>query len=308
LKVLVVDDDPTSRLIIATTVKTVGHASRIVADGEAALHEFKSWHPDTVISDRIMPGMNGTELCAAIREMSVGYTYFIMLTSQGTLQEVHEGMAAGADDYLVKPIDTDDLSARLMAATRVSQLHHDLGRQRIALDASNRELASIARRDPLTGLRNRRALDEDLELLEGRVRRYGHRYCVALIDVDHFKVLNDSLGHQAGDRILQSIAAVLSNETRGGDALYRFGGDEFLCVFPEQSLATGTTAVERMRSGLDLLDTSSFGEIDGKITMSVGMAMIDVDGAATALEVLKEADEALYQAKSLGRNRVVIKD
>ena len=180
-----------------------------------------------------------------------GYTYFIMVTSQGGLDEILEGMGAGADDYLIKPLDSDDLQARLIAAARVTSLHRQLGEQRTELEGLNNELTAIARRDPLTGLRNRRALEEDLDLLEARVTRYGHRYCMALLDVDHFKSYNDTYGHQAGDRILQTVAAQLKDQARKGDALYRYGGEEFLCIFPEQSLTTGALAAERMRAGLN---------------------------------------------------------
>ena len=162
----------------------------------------------------------------------------------------------------------------------------------------------MARRDPLTGLGNRRALDEDLDLLEARVSRYGHRYCMALLDVDHFKSYNDTYGHQAGDQILQTVAAQLEAQARGGDALYRYGGEEFLCIFPEQSLANGFMAVERMRIGLQRLAIPHAETPLGVLTISGGLAMLDPGHSRAASEVLKEADEVLYRAKQLGRNRV----
>jgi diguanylate cyclase (GGDEF)-like protein len=169
------------------------------------------------------------------------------------LDEILEGMTAGADDYLVKPLDPDDLQARLIAAARVTCLHRQLAQQRTELQSLNQELTAIARRDPLTGLGNRRALQEDLELLEARVTRYGHRYCMALFDVDHFKAYNDAYGHQAGDEVLHAVAAQLKDKARSGDAIYRYGGEEYLCIFPEQSLATGIHAVQRMRIGVERL-------------------------------------------------------
>ena len=227
-----------------------------------------------------------------------------MVTNQRGADEIIEGMNSGADDYLLKPLDADDLRARLVAAARLTSLHQRLATQQAELEHLNHELAAVARSDPLTGLGNRRALEEDLELLEARVVRYGGRYCMALLDVDHFKSYNDTYGHQAGDRVLEIVAAQLRAQARGGDSLYRYGGEEFLCIFPEQSLTTGTIAVERMRSGIERLAIPHVENPAGVLTISAGMAILDPEHATSAVEVLKEADEALYRAKQLGRNRV----
>ncbi len=168
----------------------------------------------------------------------------------------------------------------------------------------NHELTAIALRDPLTGLSNRRALEEDLDLLEARVVRYGHRYCLALLDVDHFKAYNDTYGHQAGDKVLQTVGAQLKDQARGGDAVYRYGGEEFLCIFPEQSMDAAGGAAERMRSGMESLAVQHADSPYGVLTLSAGVAMLDPNKPRTVREVLKEADEALYRAKQLGRNRV----
>ncbi len=305
MKILVADDDATSRLILQVALRSLGHECHAVSDGAQAWDAFRIHRPDVVISDWMMPGLTGLELCRNVRAHAPGsYTYFIMVTGQGGLDEILTGMGAGADDYLLKPLDPDDLHARLIAAARVTSLHRQLAHQRTELERLNDELAAIARMDPLTGLRNRRALDEDLDLLEARVTRYGHSYCMALLDVDHFKSYNDTYGHQAGDRILQTVATQLKQQARGGDAIYRYGGEEFLCIFPEQSLATGTLAVQRMRIGLERLAIAHADNPVGVLTISAGMAMLDPGYARSASEVLKEADEALYRAKQLGRNRV----
>jgi diguanylate cyclase (GGDEF)-like protein len=305
VKILVADDDPTSRLIIEMALRSLGHVCHTVSDGAKAWDAFRWGRPDVVISDWMMPGLTGLQLCRNIRGYAPGaYTYFIMVTSQGGLAEILAGMNAGADDYLVKPLDSDDLEARLVSAQRVTAVHRQLAEQRSELERLNHELTAIARRDPLTGLGNRRALQEDLELLEARVSRYGHRYCMALIDVDRFKSYNDTYGHQAGDDVLRAVAAELRSQARGGDALYRYGGEEFLCIFPEQSLATGTVAVERMRSGVERLGMPHEETTRGVLTISAGLAMLDSGNARSTNEVLKQADEALYRAKQLGRNRV----
>jgi diguanylate cyclase (GGDEF)-like protein len=305
VKILVADDDPTSRLIVETAVRSLGHQCQSVGDGVQAWDAFRSNDPDVVISDWMMPGQSGLQLCRNIRDhTSGGYTYFIMVTGNGERDQAVEGMRAGADDYLVKPLNPDDLHSRLISAARVTSLHRKQADQRTELRALNVELAAIARRDPLTGLRNRRALQEDLEVLEARVIRYGHRYCMAVLDVDHFKAYNDTHGHQAGDRILEVVANELSAQSRSGDALYRYGGEEFLCIFPEQSLATGTQAVQRMRIGIERLAVPHPDSSFKVLTVSAGLAMLERGETRSASQVLEEADAALYRAKQLGRNRV----
>jgi len=305
MRVLVADDDSTSRLVAQAAVRSRGHDCESVSDGVAAWDAFQSSPPDVVLTDLMMPGLTGLTLCRNIRaHPSGGSTYVILVTSQGALTQILQGMAAGADDYLIKPLDPDMLQARLIAAGRVAALHGQLARQRIELEAVNETLKDIARRDPLTGLRNRRALEEDLVLLEARVARNNDRYCMALLDVDHFKAYNDAYGHPAGDKILQAVGAQLNAQIRGGDALYRYGGEEFLCIFPEQTLASGTVAVERMRAGVHALGLPHAGNVPGVLTVSAGMAILDAAGHHSAEDVLMEADEALYRAKERGRNRV----
>jgi two-component system cell cycle response regulator len=305
MRILVADDDPTSRLIVQTALRSLGHECHTVTDGTIAWAAFQTKEPDVVVSDSMMPGLTGLQLCRLIRERPTAhYVYFIMVSGQGLRDEILEGMTAGVDDYLVKPLDLDDLQARLIAAARVTGVHRQLARQRSELEGLNLELTAIARRDPLTGLGNRRALQEDLELLEARVMRYGHRYCMALLDVDYFKSYNDGYGHPAGDEILQIVAAQLGAIARSGDALYRYGGEEFLCIFPEQSMDSGTRAVERMRAAVEGLGIEHTDSPSGLLTISGGLAMMDAAETRSASAVLKEADEALYRAKQLGRNRV----
>jgi two-component system chemotaxis response regulator CheY len=305
VKFLVADDDATSRLITQVALRSLGHECRTVSDGAQAWEAFRADRPDVVISDWMMPGLTGLQLCRDIRaDVSGHYVYFIMVSRQGGADEIVRGMDAGADNYLVKPLDHVDLKARLIAAERVTSLHNQLAEQRAELESLNGELASLARRDPLTGLGNRRAMDEDLGLLEARVSRYGHSYCVVLLDVDHFKSYNDSYGHQAGDEALQAIATQLAGGARSGDSVYRYGGEEFLCIFPEQSLAGATHAVERMRTGVSDLRITHSGSPQGMLTVSAGIAFLDTIKGGSVNDVVRAADEALYRAKELGRNRV----
>jgi diguanylate cyclase (GGDEF)-like protein len=305
VRILVADDDASSRLIVKSALRNLGHECHTVSDGEQAWRAFQSQLPDVVISDLMMPGLTGPDLCRKIREHDASrYVYFIIMSGHRLLSEILEGMTAGADDYLLKPLNPDDLQVRLIAATRLIALHVQLAHNRVALDELHHGLNAISRRDQLTRLGNRRALEEDLEFLEARVTRYRHRYCIALVDIDRFKSYNDSFGHLAGDRILQAVALQLKAEARGGDAIYRYGGEEFLCIFPEQSIANGIQAVERMRNAVERLAVRQAGDSGEFLTISGGVAVMDAEHPRSASAVIKEADEALSRAKQLGRNRV----
>jgi diguanylate cyclase (GGDEF)-like protein len=299
VKILVVDDELVSRLVVQAAVERLGHRSVAASDGEEAWRHFDDDRPDVLITDLLMPGADGLELCRRVRASAeTGYTYIILATMLGDREDVVRGMEAGADDYLVKPVEPFDLQAKLIAAERVTALHAELGRYRA-------ELAKLARTDVLTQLANRRSLEEDLRMLDARSQRYGRPYCVAICDVDHFKTYNDTLGHQAGDEALRAVAAKLAAEVRASDGVYRYGGEEFVLVLPEQSLQTARAAVERVRAAVERLAIPHPGRgPGGVVTMSFGIAGFRPGQATTVEDLLKQADAALYEAKEAGRNRV----
>jgi diguanylate cyclase (GGDEF)-like protein len=305
VNILLADDDPVFRLIAQTALRELGHACEIATDGTHAWSIFKARRPDVVISDWSMPGLSGIQLVRNIRaHPGDAYTYIIMVTGHSATEQILEGMSAGADDYLIKPLDLDDLHTRLICASRVTALHAELSMVRVDLRQMNGELTTLAGKDALTGLGNRRALAEEMASLEARATRYGHRYCIALLDVDLFKPFNDLYGHQAGDRALQAVADQLATEVRTGDAVFRYGGEEFLCVFPEQSLANGVSAVSRMRLRIKALAIPHAANPSGVLTISGGVAMMDPGHITSPDAVLAAADEALYRAKDSGRDRV----
>lgn len=309
MNVLVVDDDISSLLVVQAMVRALGHICHTAVDGDDAWRAYGYHRPDVIISDWEMPGLSGSELCQAVRNQDLDrYTYIIVLSSHDSPEDTVKGMCAGADDYLVKPLHLADLRARLIAAERVTTLHSQLDIQRDALKSLNRELTTAASIDPLTCLGNRRSLDRELEVLAPRVKRYGHSYCMSLVDIDYFKSFNDNYGHPAGDQALSAVATQLRGQARTGDSLYRYGGDEFLCLFPEQSLERATVAVERMRRGVEGLGITHAENPCGVITFSAGVTLMDSDHLMRGSDVLKEADEALYRAKAQGRNRVESSD
>jgi diguanylate cyclase (GGDEF)-like protein len=290
MHVLIADDDPTTRTVVSACVEELGHRCTIAEDGDEAWRRFQAETPEVVITDWQMPGMDGTALSRAIRETtSTGYAYVIVLTGAADEAAARQTMEAGADDLLLKPLDPAQLERKLIAAGRVTALH--------------RRMHDDARHDALTGLGNRLRLAEDLEILRGRVERYGHVYCAAVFDLDNFKGYNDTRGHAAGDDALKSVAAVLAREIRTGDAVYRYGGEEFLVLLPEQTIETATFAAERLRAAVENLRIPHPG--GGVITVSAGVAGLD-DKVTSPDELFELADKALYRAKEGGRNRVEV--
>jgi two-component system cell cycle response regulator len=305
MKILIADDSPTPRLMLQRELEGLGHECIVACDGTEAWALFQGSGVDVVISDWMMPGMDGDELCRRVRaDTGAPYAYFILHTSLEDLKHVVQGMQAGADDYLTKPFQRDQLATRLIAADRITVLHRQLSYQQTELERLNQMLFEDSRHDRLTGLGNRRRLDEDLERLADLSRRYDHQLAVVLFDVDRFKQYNDTAGHAAGDEVLRSVAAALAEQCRGGDSAYRYGGEELLVAFPEQDLNNATIAAERMRATVEALGIPHPGLTPaGVVTISGGVACLGP--GETVASLLGRADAALYQAKRDGRNRIV---
>lgn len=304
MRVLIAEDDSVTREVLRRVLVRFGHECLETRNGTQAWEVFQSTHIDVVISDCMMPEMDGLELCRRVREHpGDSYPYFIFLTMLEDNHDLLSGMSAGADDYLTKPLKPEELRIRLIAASRVTALHSELADKRRQLEQLNQRLFEQSREDPLTSLGNRLKLREDLETLSARTARYDHGYGVILFDVDHFKRYNDTYGHLAGDNVLTAVAGEAGRTVRGVDALYRFGGEEFLAILPEQSAASAQYVAERLRQAIEELGICHEGEV---ITVSVGVTARLSGDVATVDDLLKQADEALYQAKATGRNRIMM--
>jgi diguanylate cyclase (GGDEF)-like protein len=310
MKVLVADDSAVPRLILEKNLTALGHEIAAAADGDEAWALYQSFAPDVILSDWLMPGLDGIELCRRIRSDPIDrYTYFVLLTSMTEVEHVITAMVAGADDFMVKPLERTALEATLIGARRVTELHEQLRDQRASLERLNSLLFDDARRDPLTLLGNRLRLSEDLAAAVARVERYGHSYCIALLDIDFFKRYNDRFGHPAGDLALRSVAQVLAGSVRAGDMVYRYGGEEFLILVPEQTLATAAVVLDRVRRAVeDLRLPHPDNPPTNAVTVSGGVAATDATSNLSVNDWLRRADQALYQAKATGRNRVVAFD
>ncbi len=293
MQILVVDDQKTVGLALCGTLGQLGHEPQLITSSVAALDLVQHGDWRMVITDWIMPDLDGIELCRKIRASRMqSYTYIIMLTSRTDRRERLQGLAAGADDFLTKPVDEEELVVRLAIAERI------LGVQ-AELEAKNARLEEMAKFDPLTGLANRRRLAEGIEaVLKGG--RVAAPLSVLAIDVDHFKSYNDEFGHQAGDEVLRMIAAALRANTRSSDLVARYGGEEFVVLLPGVDAGMAEKIAEALRAAIESQDWPH-----RPVTASVGIATASsCDQLADISGLLSAADAALYHSKNSGRNRV----
>jgi diguanylate cyclase (GGDEF)-like protein len=285
--VLVVDDDPDKRLLLQVALQMAGWEVRTADDGEAGLAAVDSYQPDLIITDVMMPRMDGYELVRRVRANPL--TRFIPIIIQTALrrdaQDERRGAEVGALGYIVDPTDIDLL----------------LARARTLLDFKNYldTCEEAAFTDHLTGLANRRRFERQLEREVGRTLRYNRHFCLLLLDIDHFKNVNDSHGHDAGDETLRLLAKTLQAETRGIDLAARIGGEEFAVILPETDLEGGADVAERLREAITRAEIP----LVGNITASFGVAEFPLC-AATGRELIALADAALYEAKRKGRDRI----
>jgi len=300
MRVLIADDDEIYRSLLCSTLPRWGYQVVAVSDGERALASLATeGAPALAILDWMMPGLSGPEVCKRVRA-SPGprYTYILLLTARSKMEEVVEGLEAGADDYLTKPFVASELRARLRTAARI------LGLQENLLE-SRRELEVLATHDPLTQLWNRRAILERLSREWARALREKKSMAVLLADVDRFKEVNDRFGHAVGDQALCEVARRLTAALRPYDLLGRFGGEEFLVAFSTDDPESVGRVAERLREAVAASPFSANG-LDIPFSVSIGMAVAPAHPAAGAEALILAADGALYRAKREGRNRVCI--
>jgi diguanylate cyclase (GGDEF)-like protein len=294
MKILIAEDQPPAALFLRRTLERMGHEVAVTADGAAAWDTLQRDHAPVLISDWVMPRMDGLELCRRVRERPGGpYTYVFLLTSKDRREERHEGLRAGADDFLTKPVDPDELAVRLGVAVRILAVHEALARQ-------NALLAELATVDELTGVKNRRRFREDLELFFAIACRREIPLSLVLLDVDHFKSFNDAFGHPAGDDVLRAVGRVLRENTRSQDVVSRYGGEEFAVLLPSTGPADAAAMAERLRARIEGQDWPL-----RAVTASLGVATTTPD-ATDPGALIEAADRALYDAKRSGRNRVAV--
>lgn len=294
MRILVAEDESVQRRLLESLLAGWGHEVVVATDGEQAWSVLRGEHPpDLAILDWVMPGMDGLRVCRELRKDAArAYIYIVLLTAKDRKQDLVEAMEAGADDYLAKPFDAQELKARLNAGRRILELQEQLV-------SANRSLQFQATHDPLTGIFNRGAIVGILQTELARALREKRPVSVILVDIDHFKMINDTRGHSAGDAVLRRAAQRMQASVRIYDSVGRYGGEEFLIVLPGCSPRMATERAEQIRL---ILSEPSPDPSESQITVSMGVAL--ASGSAKSEELLSAVDAALYQAKHNGRNRV----
>jgi two-component system, cell cycle response regulator len=299
LDILVADDSAVCRKLFEQILYGEAYAVTYASNGSEAMHILKEKSPPIVVTDWFMPDFSGLDLCRYIRaDHSSPYTYVILITSNQDRNGVLQALEAGADDYVVKPFDAGEMLARIGVGRRIVELHRQL-------EDRSAQLEEVASTDALTGLPNRRAIEAWAEKQLRGAARHGFPIWVVLGDLDSFKEINDSYGHEAGDTVLRTFADTLRRLTRISDMCGRLGGDEFLIVVSHVSAVNIELAINRFRELPGAL-TFPFAGRSVRISATFGVAGSESGSVRDFDLLVRAADQMLYQAKRAGRNRVLV--
>ena len=304
-KILLVEDSKGQAKTTKTSLEKSGFEVIWVEDGIAAFKIAKSSHVDVILLDRVLPDIDGNEVCRWLKlDQDTKSIPIIMLTVKNTTADKVTGLEAGADDYLPKPYDTGELNARIYACLRTKSLQDDLKQKNRQLEDMLTRVETLAVTDSLTGLFNRRRFETILSLEFKKASRYLAPLSCMMIDIDHFKTINDEYGHRTGDVILKETAQIILKSIREVDAAARWGGEEFSVLIPNTSKENAQTPAQRI---LRSVANNAFPEIgDRRITVSIGIADILDPLIDTEDKLVNAADLAMYEAKRKGRNRIEV--
>lgn len=293
MQVLIAEDEPISRKVLEDSLRSWGYDVIVAKTGDQAWEVLKREDsPNLAILDWVMPGLDGLEICRRIRAQNTpGYVYIILLTAKSGREDIIRGLESGADDYIIKPFYREELKCRLKNGERIIKLEQNI--------------LHLAMTDYLTGLLNRRAFLERMEAELKRSIRENRALGIIIVDIDHFKKVNDSYGHQAGDVVLQHFAQCLVSSCRAYDFIGRYGGEEFIICIPGANLKQTAWTAERIR--MTIYDNEFLlpeQNMRLKITASLGISAMESGIFKTADQLINQADDALYRAKAEGRNQV----
>ncbi len=295
-KILIADDSRLYRKLVEETLAQEQYAVCVAKNGREASDLLAEQRPALVITDWEMPDLTGIELCGQIRRDKGAYTYIILLTSKADKDQIIRGLSAGADDYLTKPFHSGELLARVAVGRRLIELHREI-------QAKNRLLEELALTDSLTGLPNRRAIEDWAPRQLSGATRHGFPFWVVMADLDSFKAVNDAYGHEAGDVVLTRFADILRANTRASNICGRIGGEEFVVVITHVQKPNVQIAIERIRHQLEAEGFVFKGNAFG-VTASFGISGFQGGEPPKFSQLVRDADTALYAAKRAGRNRI----
>jgi len=307
MKILVIEDSKISLKILCDHIQKMDFSPIPAETGTMGVDLFLKERPDLVLLDIIMPDLDGYEVARQIRQLEIPgeWTPIIFLSSLNKDQDIEAGIAAGGDDYLLKPISGIVLAAKIRAMQRIIQMRQSLLVLTRKLDSANQELKRLTSLDGLTGIPNRRHFDSVLLREWRRAMRTGEELSILMCDIDFFKQYNDTYGHQNGDECLRQIAQTLTHAMdRGGDLVARYGGEEFIAVLPATSLSGASFVAEQMRKAISQLNIAHPGTPFSMVTASFGVASAVAMPETDPQDLVGAADLALYKAKHRGRNRV----
>lgn len=306
-RILVVDDNRDNIQLLRARLEARGYIVDEAEDGEAALERvYRSPPPDLILLDVMMPKIDGFEVVRRIKsDESLPFIPVIMQTALDSTASMVQGLDAGADDYVSKPVNSQELDARVKSLLRIQSLQAALAQRERELSAANAQLRIMSSTDALTGVANRRSLEERLHEMWEHSQRLHEPLSLVMCDIDHFKRVNDDYGHQVGDTVLQQFAKLLVDEAREIDRVGRYGGEEFVLLLPGTVLDAAVTFAERMRGCVEKREFTYGAGRSVRRTMSCGVAAWPHPLVRDPEALIKAADDALYVAKETGRNRVV---
>jgi diguanylate cyclase (GGDEF)-like protein len=304
-RILVVDDHEDNIEVLRVRLESWGYGTDAVYDGASAIAYVEATPPDLILLDVMMPEISGIEVARRIKgNRSLPFIPIIMQTALDSTEDKVEGLEAGADDYITKPIDFAELKARLRSMLRIKRLQEALEEREKELLEVNERLRHMSLTDGLTGLDNRRHLNERIEEMFSHAKRLDEPFACVMCDLDKFKTVNDTYGHQAGDEVLKQLATILKEEAREIDRVGRYGGEEFMLLLPGARIDAAATFAERVRKRIEG-NTFSFPGGTLTRTASFGVSGWPHPRLAECDSLVRASDDALYVAKETGRNRVV---
>ena len=300
MRVLIAEDDPVSRRVLQAHLTKWNYEVVVTRDGQEAWDALQAADcPNLAILDWMMPSMDGVEVVRQLRAKATSsYVYVLLLTAKGQKEDIVAGLEAGADDYLTKPFDAQELQARLRTGRRILDLQSELL-------AAHEALRNEATHDHLTGVWNRSGILDLLQRECARAARTKSAVSVIMADIDHFKAVNDTYGHMAGDDVLREVASRMLSSVRAYDSIGRYGGEEFVIVLPDCCASSGVQQAERLRAGVAARPVETSG-VEIPLTLSLGVAATAEGHLEDYQALLRIADAALYRAKEAGRNQTCV--